>query len=152
MKTIATRTTTKRQYFIIFLNTPYNSENKSNRHNAGIKKSPDHFTDPGIPDFPAECSLIPSHGDRLSIRFKAGLLTSGLSYSPRLPSHIPQPVVFAVFVPGYSDGPVADLHGIPFSGDCPSRQPATLNFFINFMKPFSKSSSSKCQGIKMCSP
>ena len=46
------------------------------------------------------------------------------------PAHLFSQWFFVVFVPGYSGGPAADLHGIPFLGDCPSRQPATLNFSI----------------------
>jgi hypothetical protein len=51
----------------------------------------------------------------------------------------------AVFVPGYSDGPVADFHGIPFSGSCPTGQHATSNFSIPMKR--NKARHPKCQEL-----
>ena len=45
--------------------------------------------------------------------FKAGLLTIGSSYFPRLPTYYPMAVAVADFVPEYSGGTVPDSHGIP---------------------------------------
>ncbi|BBO74169.1 hypothetical protein DSCW_15860 [Desulfosarcina widdelii] len=48
------------------------------------------------------------------INIQAGLLTNGSSYRPRLPDKNISGVI-AAFVPVYSDGPVPDSHGVPFS-------------------------------------
>jgi len=46
--------------------------------------------------------------------FKAGLLTFGSSYFPRLPIAFLAKVAFADFVPEHSGGTVPDFHGIPY--------------------------------------
>ena len=46
--------------------------------------------------------------------FKAGLLTFGSRYSPRLPTSLGQVVAVADFVPEHSGGTVPDFHGIPY--------------------------------------
>jgi len=57
------------------------------------------------------------HG-QCCITFQAGLLTSGSSYTLRLPDTYVRGTCIsdfvAAFVPGYSGGPVPDLHRIPF--------------------------------------
>ena len=45
---------------------------------------------------------------------QAGLLTPGSSYWLRLPDLFWVSDIGAAFVPGYSGGPVPDLHGVPF--------------------------------------
>ena len=65
--------------------------------------------------------LRPYKKRSLLFNVQAGLLTSGSSYLPRLPiietlsmlMIAPQTVAIAVFVPGYSAGPVPDFHGVP---------------------------------------
>ena len=44
---------------------------------------------------------------------QAGLLTPGSFYRLRLPDRMVSDFG-AAFVPGYSGGPVSDLHGIPY--------------------------------------
>ncbi len=116
------------------------------------KKSPDHFTDPGIPDFPTETNCIPYHGDQLSIRFKAGLLTSGLSYSPRLPSYITQPVAFRDFRPRLQRRARCRFSRHSLFRRLSIQTACHFELFYKFIRPFSKTSASECQGIKMCSP
>jgi hypothetical protein len=66
---------------------------------------------------------------------QAGLLTPGSTYLLRLPN-IAISGVCAVFVPGYSGGPVPDLHRIPHSStlvepDLLSDSSGTIiNFFL----------------------
>ena len=116
------------------------------------KKSPDHFTDPGIPDFPTETNCIPYHGDQLSIRFKAGLLTSGLSYSPRLPSYITQPVAFRDFRPRLQRRARCRFSRHSLFRRLSIQTACHFELFYKFIRPFSKTSARECQGIKMCSP
>jgi hypothetical protein len=45
---------------------------------------------------------------------KAGLLTSGSPYFPRLPVRLKQTVALVGFVPGHSGGTVTALNRLPF--------------------------------------
>jgi hypothetical protein len=49
-----------------------------------------------------------------NVLFQTGLLTSGSIYLLRLPAFNKGSDMIATFVPGYSGGPVPDLHRIPY--------------------------------------
>ena len=79
---------------------------------VGIKRSrTNNEIDPGYPKLPENPYHI-NPSTIYDITTQAGLLTPGSSYLLRLPDPKSSDF-FATFVPGYSGGPVSDLHGVP---------------------------------------
>ena len=77
------------------------------------KKIPDqHLLIRDVPNYP-RCRIIPVRPRGYDDYAQAGLLTPGSSYWLRLPDRMVSDFG-AAFVPGYSGGPVSDLHGIPY--------------------------------------
>jgi len=81
---------------------------RSTKKNPRIIKN-----DPGMPWFiRVSGGSLPLSTGRRYARIQAGLLTPGSSLRRAFPISISG--VKATFVPGYSGGPVSDLHGVPF--------------------------------------
>ena len=81
------------------------------RLNRGQKKSPDHSSMirgcPGLSTYRRR----PPDPRREAVTFQAGILTPGSSSHRVFPTLVSD--MSAVFVPGYSGGPVSDFHGVP---------------------------------------
>ena len=78
---------------------------------AGKKKSPDHYKMlrgcPGLSTYRRRFS----DPRRKAVSFQAGILTPGSSSHRVFPTEVSD--CSAMFVPGYSGGPVSDFHGVP---------------------------------------
>jgi hypothetical protein len=75
------------------------------------KKSPDHYKMirgcPGLSTYRRRFS----DPRRKAVSFQAGILTPGSSSHRVFPTEVSD--CSAMFVPGYSGGPVSDSHGVP---------------------------------------
>ncbi len=81
------------------------------RLNRGQKKSPDHSSMiRGCPSL-STYRRRPPDPRREAVTFQAGILTPGSSSHRVFPTLVSD--MSAVFVPGYSGGPVSDFHGVP---------------------------------------
>ena len=98
-----------------------------------IKEPGPIFIDPGCPCLSSRSNSKPLSAEvKLFQTFQAGLLTSGSSYSPCLPNPLLMVSdMLRFFVPGYSGGPVSDLHGVPFCA--PSCAPDVYKFITEYI-------------------